>query len=48
VVLAWHLAHGIIVIPKSGNTQRLTSNLRAGDLTLTEQDVQAIDQLART
>jgi 2,5-diketo-D-gluconate reductase A len=46
VVLSWHLAHGIIVIPKSGNAQRLESNLQAAGLTLTQDEVRAIDQLA--
>lgn len=46
VVLSWHLAHGITAIPKSADRQRQQSNLSAGGLTLTDQEIEAIDRLA--
>lgn len=45
VVLAWHLAHGYVVIPKSVHEERLASNLAAVDLDLSEDEVAAIDAL---
>lgn len=47
VVLAWHLAHGIITIPKSVTPSRITENLAAVELELTDEDVAAIDGLDR-
>ena len=44
VVLAWHLAHDIVVIPKSADTDRLRTNLGAAELTLTPAEVAAIDR----
>jgi 2,5-diketo-D-gluconate reductase A len=46
VVLRWHLAHGITVIPKSSNAQRLEANLHAAELPMTADEVEAIDALA--
>jgi 2,5-diketo-D-gluconate reductase A len=48
VVLAWHLAHGLSVIPKASSPEHLRDNLAALDLTLEEEDVAAIDALDRT
>ncbi|WP_233571890.1 aldo/keto reductase [Cellulomonas triticagri] len=45
VVLAWHLAHGVVVIPKSTSPERLAHNLEAVDLTLTADEVAAVDAL---
>ncbi|MCZ9308748.1 aldo/keto reductase [Corynebacterium uberis] len=45
VILAWELGHGISVVPKSVDPQRLASNLAAGTITLSEQQAQAIDAL---
>ena len=42
VVLAWHLALGNIVIPKSVTESRIAENWKALDLTLSDEDVQAI------
>jgi 2,5-diketo-D-gluconate reductase A len=47
VVIAWHLAHGLSVIPKAGDAQHLADNAAAADLTLSEEDVAAIDALDR-
>ena len=48
VVLAWHLAHGIVTIPKSVTPSRIVENLAAAELELTADDVAAIDELDRS
>ena len=45
VVLAWHLAHGLSVIPKASNREHLSDNFAALDLTLGAEDLAAIDAL---
>lgn len=45
VVIAWHLHHGLSVIPKAGDAAHLRDNAGAGDVTLSEADVAAIDAL---
>ena len=47
VVLAWHLAHGIVTIPKSVTPARIVENLAAAELTLTSEEIAAIDELDR-
>src|SRR5699024_12540113 len=47
VVMAWHLAHGIVTIPKSVTPSRIVENLEAADVKLTEEEVAAIDALDR-
>ena len=47
VVLAWHLAKGIITIPKSVTPSRIVENLAAARLTLTAEEVASIDALDR-
>lgn len=47
VVLAWHLAKGWVVIPKTATPARLAENLGALDLELTGDDLAAIDALDR-
>jgi len=47
VVLAWHLAHGIVTIPKSVTPSRIVENLAAAELELTADEVAAIDALDR-
>lgn len=47
VVIAWHLALGNIVIPKSVTPQRITENFAALDVDLTEDEVRAISGLTR-
>ncbi|MEV6495072.1 aldo/keto reductase [Actinoplanes sp. NPDC051633] len=47
VVLSWHLTHGITVIPKSGSAERQRANFRAGELSLTDDEVRAVDRLAQ-
>ena len=45
VTLAWHLAHGLSVIPKSSNPDRQRQNFGAIDLSLSASDIAAIDAL---
>lgn len=47
VVLAWHLAHGIVTIPKSVTPSRIVENLAAVELELTADEIAAIDALDR-
>ncbi|MCJ1312875.1 hypothetical protein MMC25_006551 [Agyrium rufum] len=46
VALAWGIAHGRTVIPKSKTPSRIEANF-AGDFTLEENDVKAVDDLDR-
>jgi 2,5-diketo-D-gluconate reductase A len=46
VVIAWHLAHGNVVIPKSVTESRIQENYAALDITLDEDE--AINRLDRT
>jgi 2,5-diketo-D-gluconate reductase A len=45
VIIAWHLAHGRIVIPKSVRRERMAENLAATGIRLDASDVDAIDSL---
>ncbi|WP_162872753.1 aldo/keto reductase [Austwickia chelonae] len=47
VVLAWHLAQGNIVIPKSATPQRMAENLAAVDVTLDPGQIDTLDALDR-
>jgi 2,5-diketo-D-gluconate reductase A len=47
VVLAWHLAHHVAVIPKSTDPQRIIENLHAFELGLDAADITAIDELGK-
>lgn len=47
VVLAWHLARGVIPIPRSSSPEHQRSNLAATELTLYGAEVEAISALAR-
>ncbi|MFT3944016.1 MAG: aldo/keto reductase [Ancrocorticia sp.] len=44
-ILAWHLAQGRVVLPKSVHRERLAENLAAGDVVLTAEDLARIDAL---
>lgn len=48
VIIAWHLAQGLSVIPKAGDIEHLTDNAAAADVTLSEDDIAAIDALANS
>ncbi len=45
VILAWHLAHGLSAIPKASSRDHLADNLAAGNLTLSTEDVAAVDAM---
>ncbi|WP_246956838.1 aldo/keto reductase [Brachybacterium sp. Marseille-Q7125] len=45
VMLAWNLAQGHVVIPKSVTPERITSNLASLELQLTAEEIAAIDAL---
>lgn len=45
VVIAWHLAHGLSVIPKAADPEHLSDNYAALDLQLDAEDVAALDGL---
>lgn len=47
VILAWHLAHGLSVIPKAADPDHLADNIAAVGLVLDADDVAAIDALDR-
>lgn len=47
VVLAWHLAVGNIVIPKSNSRERMAENLASVDVRLTADEVAAVTALER-
>ena len=47
VVIAWHLAHGLSVIPKASSADHLADNLAAGEVELEPEDIAAIDALDR-
>ncbi|MDO5634948.1 MAG: aldo/keto reductase [Micrococcus sp.] len=47
VVIAWHLAVGNVVIPKSVTPERIVSNFEGAAVRLSEDDVAAIDALDR-
>ena len=48
VVIAWHLAIGNVVIPKSVTESRIRENYAALDVTLDETDIEAINGLDRS
>ncbi len=45
VIIAWHLAKGFSVIPKTANVDRLPSNFAAQEVTLSHDDIAAIDAM---
>ncbi|MGY5766487.1 aldo/keto reductase [Brachybacterium sp. DNPG3] len=47
VVIAWHLAKGFVVIPKSVTPERIAANLASTELVLTEDEIARIDALDR-
>jgi diketogulonate reductase-like aldo/keto reductase len=47
VIIRWHLQHGIVVIPKSVNPERIRSNADVGGFTLSDVDMAALDALGQ-
>lgn len=45
IVLRWHIELGLVTIPKSGNLDRIRTNLDIFDFALTPEDVDAISSL---
>ncbi|GIM92388.1 aldo/keto reductase [Paractinoplanes toevensis] len=47
VVLRWHVQHEIVVIPKSASPARVSSNFDIGGFALTDEEMAAVDGLAK-
>ena len=47
IALRWAIQHGIVVIPKSENAERILSNADVFDFTLTEEEMGSIDAINR-
>ena len=47
VIVAWHLAHGFVVIPKSSRRERIVANAAGARIQLSAEEVAAIDGLSR-
>jgi 2,5-diketo-D-gluconate reductase A len=47
VIVAWHLAHGFVVIPKSSRRERIVANAAGARIQLSAEEVAAIDGLPR-
>jgi 2,5-diketo-D-gluconate reductase A len=45
VVVAWHVAHEYVVIPKSVRRERIEANAAGARIELTDDEVAAIDGL---
>ena len=45
VIVRWHLQHGVVVIPKSRNPQRIASNADVAGFELSDEDMAALDGL---
>jgi diketogulonate reductase-like aldo/keto reductase len=45
VVVRWHVQRGIVVIPKSARPERIASNADVGELTLSDEEMAALDGL---
>jgi diketogulonate reductase-like aldo/keto reductase len=45
VIIRWHLQHGIVVIPKSANPDRIRSNADVLDLVLSDEQMAQLDAL---
>jgi diketogulonate reductase-like aldo/keto reductase len=46
VIVAWHLAHGFVVIPKSVRRERIVANAAGTRIELTAEEVAMIDDLS--
>ncbi len=46
VIVAWHVAHGYVVIPKSTRRERIESNAAGARIELSPEEVSALDGLA--
>ncbi|GAA1157095.1 aldo/keto reductase [Nocardioides aquiterrae] len=48
VIVRWHIQHGVVVIPKSVDADRIRTNADVADFSLTDEDMAAIDALGRS
>jgi 2,5-diketo-D-gluconate reductase A len=48
VIVAWHIAHGFVVIPKSVRRERIVANAAGVRIKLTAEEVAMIDDLSNT
>lgn len=48
VIVAWHVKHQFVVIPKSTNPERIASNAAGATVDLTDDEVAAIDALGQS
>ncbi|WP_205718337.1 aldo/keto reductase [Actinomadura sp. WMMA1423] len=48
VVLRWHLEHDIVILPRSSRREHIAANFDLEGITLTPEDVAAVDALARS
>lgn len=48
VILRWHIQRDVLPIPKSGNVVRQKENIDVFDFELSDEEMQAINQLSRT
>jgi 2,5-diketo-D-gluconate reductase A len=48
VIVRWHLQHGIVVIPKSVNPDRIRANADVAEFELTGDDMAALDALGQS
>ena len=46
VIVAWHIAHGFVVIPKSSRRERIVANAAGARIELTAAEIAAIDGLS--
>lgn len=47
VILRWHIQNGVMPIPKATSSKRQLENFDIFDFHITDEDLQAIDQLTR-
>ena len=45
IIIAWHLAKGLAVIPKASSAEHLSDNFAAQDVTLSDEDIAVIDAM---
>jgi diketogulonate reductase-like aldo/keto reductase len=45
VIIRWHLQHGVVVIPKSVQADRIRSNAEVAAFELTDDDMTSLDDL---
>ena len=45
VIVAWHVAHGFVVIPKSSRRERIAANAAGARIELSAEEIAPIDGL---